>query len=160
MDAIELIKKSLAMSEMVSMSYLGDLTDDELMQRPHAECNHLNWQVGHLVASENQMVQALNGTEMPALPDGFAEKYGKETNKSDDASQFATKEELMAAYKQQRAGTLECLSKFSEADLDTETGIDYAPTAGDMFSLLGAHWLMHCGQWVVIRRENGKPVVI
>lgn len=160
MDAIEVIKKSLNMAEMVSMSYLGDLTDQELMQRPHADCNHINWQIGHLVAAENQMVQGLEGTEMPALPDGFAEKYSKETIKSDDASQFSDKESLMAAYKEQRAATLENLSKLSDADLDTETGIDYAPTVGDLYSLLGAHWLMHCGQWVPIRRETGKPVVM
>lgn len=160
MDAIEVIKKSLGMSEMVSMSYLGDLTDEELMHRPHTECNHVNWQVGHLIVSENQMVQALNGAEMPTLPDGFADKYTKETCKSDDAGQFADKETLMAAYKEQRAATLENLSKLSDTDLDAETGIDYAPTVGDLYSLLGAHWLMHCGQWVAVRRANGKPVVI
>ena len=28
-----------------------------------------------------------------------------------------------------------------------------------MFSLFGSHWLMHCGQWAVVRRELGrKPI--
>ncbi len=160
MDAIEAIKGSLAMAEMVGMSYLGDLSDQELMQRPHAECNHLNWQIGHLICSENQMMSNIAPGAMPALPDGFAEKYSRETTKSDAAADFASKDELLQAYKAQRAGTLAALEKMSASDLDLATGVDYAPTKGAMVRMLGEHWLMHCGQWVIVRRNNGKPVVI
>ncbi len=158
MDAQTAIRNVLGTGEMIGMAYLGDLTDAELMQRPHAKCNHLNWQVGHLIVSENQLV----GTAwpMPELPAGFAEKYKKETAGSDDASQFATKDELMATYKTQRAATLEVLAKATAEELDQSTGVEYAPTRGQLISLNGEHWLMHAGQWVIVRRQNDKPVLI
>ena len=97
---------------------------------------------------------------MPELPAGFAEKYSKESAASDDSSQFASKDELLQAYRTQRDGTLAVLAKQSDSDLDVATGVSYAPTVGDLLRMQAEHWLMHCGQWVIIRRNNGKPVVI
>ncbi len=158
MDAQASLTNLLAMGDMIGLAYLGDLSDAELMQRPHPKCNHLNWQVGHLIASENALMSKI--APMPELPAGFAEKYSKEAAVSDDASRFATKDELLATHKAQRAGTLAALSKLSAEQLDEPTGIDYAPTKGALVAMQGCHWLMHCGQWVVVRRENDKPVLI
>ena len=97
---------------------------------------------------------------MPSLPEGFKEKYAKENAASDDPKKFATKDELMAAYKTQRAATLEVLSKVTAEELDKPTEVDYAPTRGQLISLNGEHWLMHAGQWVIVRRQNNKPVLI
>ena len=36
----------------------------------------------------------------------------------------------------------------------------HAPTLGALYLMQGGHWLMHCGQWVIVRRQLGKPVVI
>jgi uncharacterized protein (DUF1330 family) len=36
----------------------------------------------------------------------------------------------------------------------------YAPTVAAAFSMLGSHWLMHAGQWVIVRRELGREIVI
>ncbi len=158
MDVQAALRNTLNLSDMVCMAYLGDLTDAELMQRPHAKCNHLNWQVGHLIVSENHMIGS--AWTMPALPDGFAEKYSKETATSDNAADFATKEELLAVYKEQRAGTLEVVSKVTAEELDVPTGISYAPTRGQLIAMSGQHWMMHAGQWVIVRRQNDKPVLI
>ncbi len=158
MDAHATLTNLLVMGDMIGLAYLGDLSDAEFMQRPHAKCNHLNWQVGHLIVSEHAMMSKI--APMPDLPAGFAEKYTKETATSDDASNFSNKEELLATHKAQRAGTLVALSKLSAEELDEPTGIDYAPTKGALVSMQGCHWLMHCGQWVVVRRENDKPILI
>ena len=160
MDAIAAIKGNLETAEMVGMAYLGDLSDSELMERPHPACNHINWQVGHLVCSEHQMMSGISADAMPALPAGFAAKYGKETAGSDDPSQFATKDELLQAYRAQRAGTLAVLAASTPDELDEPTGVSYAPTRGAMLRMQADHWLMHCGQWVIVRRNHGKPVVI
>jgi len=159
MDAIAAIKNSLATAEMVGMAYLEDLGNAELMMRPPPECTHLNWQIGHLIAAENQMMSQISGS-MPALPDGFADKYAKETAANNDASAFASKEELMATYKTQREGTMAVLEQITAEELDQETGVDYAPTKGALLMMQGAHWMMHCGQWVAVRRMTGKPVKI
>lgn len=160
MDAITAIKGCLDSAEMVGLAYVGDLTDAELMARPHPDCNHINWQLGHLIYSEHDMISGLAAGAMPALPDGFAAKYTKEAAKSDDPSDFATKDELLEIYRAQRAATLAVLAATSADDLDAPTGVHYAPTRGAMLRMQGEHWLMHCGQWVIVRRQQGKPVVI
>ncbi len=160
MNTHECIKNAMDMADYVCSTYLNDLTDQEMMQRPHPSCNHINWQIGHLILSENDMIEKIKPGSMPPLPAGFAEKYSRDNCGSDDPSHFATKEELMATAKAQRAGTLAALAATKVEDFDKETGVDYAPTVGAMFNLQGSHWLMHCGQWVIVRRNLGKPVVI
>ncbi len=156
MNSRDAIKLSIDTGDMICMMYLGDLTDAELMRRPCDGCNHLNWQIGHLIASEHKMVSGC-GYPMPPLPAGFDAAYTKETSASDDASKFMSKAQLLEAYKTQRAATLAALAKTSDAELDKNTGVDYMPTVGAMFSLQGAHWLMHAGQWAVVRRQLGRP---
>ena len=160
MDAITAIKGSLDMAEMVGLAYVGDLSDAELMERPHPDCNHVNWQLGHLICSEHSMLSGLFPSAMPALPEGFAAKYRKESAKSDDPADFASKHELLEVYRAQRDGTLAVLAACSAEELDAPSGVDYAPTRGALLQMQGAHWLMHCGQWVVVRRQHDKPVVI
>jgi len=160
MNTKDSLKLGIDTSDMICSSYLGDLNDAEMMQRPHAECNHLNWQLGHLIVSENQMMQAVPGSNMPPLPTGMIEMYAKETQGIGDATKFMPKEVLMKVFKEQRAATLKALAEISEADLDKPTGISYAPTVGSIFSMQGSHWLMHAGQWVIVRRNLGKPVLI
>ncbi len=159
MNSREALKLSLQSADMVAGAYLSDLSDADLLKRPHPECNHVNWQVGHLILAEHGMMKNVV-PNMPELPEGFAAMYDKSTATSNDPASFATKEQLMAAYKTQRDATLAALEKVSDADLDKETGISYAPTVGALYSMQGAHWLMHCGQWVIVRRQLGKPVLI
>lgn len=157
MNVKDALKLSIDTSRMISLGYLEDLTDKEMFHRPCPGANHINWQVGHLIAAENQMGnQAIPGS-MPPLPAGFAEKYVKETSASDDPAKFCTKAELLKAFEQQRGAVLTALEKVSEADLDKPTGVAYAPTVGSMFNMHGGHWLMHAGQWAVIRRQLGRP---
>ncbi len=160
MDAITAIKGTLDTAELVGLAYVGDLTDAELMTRPHPDCNHINWQLGHLICSEHELINDLSPGSMPALPPGFAAKYEKATAKSDDPSHFATKDQLLEVYRAQRAATLAVLAATPAEDLDSPTGVVYAPTRGAMLRTQGEHWLMHCGQWVIVRRQHGKAVVI
>ncbi len=162
MNARDAIKLCWDSSNMVCMGYIDDMTDDELMKRPHEQCNHIKWQLGHLISSENQMIGGVAPGSMPALPEGFAEKYAKETSTSDDAAAFDSKEELLALFKQQREAALAALDGMSDEDLDApapEHMQAYAPNVAAVFSLAGNHWMMHAGQWAVIRRQLGRPVM-
>lgn len=157
MNAADAIKLGIETSSMICLSYLKDLSDEDWLRRPCAGCNHINWQVGHLIVSEHNLIEKAVPGSMPALPAGMAEKYTKETAASDDPKSFATKAELMQAYEQQRAGTRAALAKQSDADLDKPSGMEYAPTNAALFGLQASHWLMHSGQWVVVRRQLGRP---
>jgi hypothetical protein len=94
---------------------------------------------------------------MPALPAGFEERYTKETSSSDKPETFCNKAELLKVAAEQRKGTLAALAKVNDADLDKPTGVEYAPNVASMFALQGGHWMMHAGQWAVIRRQLGRP---
>ncbi|MFV0443707.1 MAG: DinB family protein [Planctomycetaceae bacterium] len=142
--------------EFIVQGYLGDLTDADLLHRPCPGANHINWQLGHLMLSEQRMMEMAKPGSMPALPDGFEKRYGKETASSDNASEFDTKETLLQLHAKQRAATLALLDQMTDADFAGETGIDYAPTVQSLFLMQSMHWLMHAGQWAVVRRQLGR----
>jgi len=156
MTAQDIIRYDLGSAEFVGLGYLEDMTDAELLHRPCPGANHINWQVGHLIVAENHHVNLASPGAMPPLPAGFAEKYSKETACVDDPTKLLTKVELIRVYKEQRAGTLAALAKIDPAALDKESGVPYAPTVGALFALHGGHWMMHSGQWAVIRRQLGR----
>ena len=159
MNARQALKLSINMGRLVTLSYLEDLTDEEMLHRPAAGCNHINWQLGHLIVSEHTHLESVCPGAMPPLPAGFADKYSKETSTSDDADQFANKETLLEVYQQQRAATLQALDRLSDDDLDQaapEPIRAYAPNVGAVFEMQGSHYLMHAGQWAVIRRQLGR----
>ncbi len=155
MDIRDAFRLNLEVSEMVCMGYIEDLQDEQLMLRPHPDCNHINWQLGHLIVSEHEMLSKVAPGKAAPLPEGFAEKYSRDTAKSDNPADFAKKEELLAAYRQQRQAALAALAEAQDADFDKPSGLDYAPTVGAVFNMLGSHWLMHAGQWVIVRRQLG-----
>jgi len=163
MKAIEAIKINLSTADMVCGAYLEDLTNEEAMRRPHAGCNHVNWQLGHLIASDHMMCNGCIADSLPALPDGFADKYSKETAASDNADDFVPKTELMELYRNQRQAIMKVLDGLSDEQLAApapESMKAYASNVASAFSMLGSHWLMHAGQWVVVRRDLGRDIVI
>jgi hypothetical protein len=156
MNAHDVIKFSLDSATHVVSSLLADLTDAELMHRPAPGCNHINWQIGHCINGEHQRVEKVFPGSMPALPAGFAEKYTGESAKSDDAGAFCKKEELLRVFAEQRAGAAAALAKCSAEDLSKPCE-GWTPTVGAMFTGMGSlHWMMHVGQWTVVRRELGR----
>ena len=160
MNSRDAIKASIDMGKMISMAYLQDLTDEEMLVRPHDGCNHIKWQLGHLISSEHQMIGGCVEGSMPPLPDGFTEKYTKETSKVDDPDFFHSKDELLQLFEQQRSATLAALDGLTDDDLDNpspEAMQGYAPNWATAFVMQDAHWVMHAGQWAVIRRQLGRP---
>ncbi|MEZ6056132.1 MAG: DinB family protein [Planctomycetaceae bacterium] len=151
------MRLGIEMADLIASGYLGDLSDADMLHRPCEGANHIKWQLGHLIVSEHKMIEGVSPGSMPPLPEGFAERYTKETSTIDDPAAFDSKETLLATAAEQRAATLAALDKTSADDFDKETGVDYAPTVGSMYSMQGSHLLMHAGQWAIIRRQLGRP---
>jgi hypothetical protein len=156
MNAQEAIKLCIDSGDMITKMYLEDLTDAEMLKRPAPNCNHINWQVGHLIASENGLISSVKPGAMPELPAGFADRYKSENATSDDPAKFCTKAQLMAEYKRQREATLAALAKTTDAELAQASKFEWAPTVASIYSMQGSHWLMHAGQWAVVRRQLGR----
>ena len=161
MNTHEAIQGSLKLAREITDMLLADLSDDDLLVRPVPEANHIAWQLGHLISSEHHMMSELPESDMPALPDGFAEKYSKETSKSDDANHFESKQTYLDLYGKVRKGTLATLERLSDDRMGEPAPEAYREmfkTVGGLVSLQASHELVHLGQYSVVRRKLGKAV--
>ena len=162
MSPKDAIRNTIGTSDFILNAYIGDLSDADLLVRPVPGMNHIAWQLGHLLAAEHRWAEILQPGLSPKLPEGFEDKYGKETAKSDDPKNFHTLAEYQALMKAQREATMKVLDAVDEATLDQprESLPDYAKTPAALLNMIGIHPLMHCGQFVAVRRQLGKPVTI
>jgi hypothetical protein len=163
MNGKETMKTALASTQQLMNWYVSDLSDDEIFQRPIPQANHIAWQVGHIIVGEMHLVKGEGFTaSYPTLPPGFMEKYTNETSKKDGKENFHGKAELMDLFNKTRAATIALVDTLSDADFDKPsqgTLAKFAPRRGDFFLLLSNHILMHAGQFSVLRRKLGKPVL-
>ncbi|MBL9163505.1 MAG: DinB family protein [Planctomycetaceae bacterium] len=163
MDAKQAIESTMDSGFTVLHKYVGDLDDADLMERPGPGCNHLAWQLGHLIASEPFLVDLVCPGQGAKLPAGFAEAHAKDKCDVDDPAQFLTRDEYLKLYDQVRAATKKALADLPAERLDDpapERFRSVFPTVGSVLLLVGNHPLMHAGQFVPVRRRKGKPVVI
>jgi hypothetical protein len=163
MNAKQAIQAAMDMSSMVVTRYLSDLSDADLLRRPGKGCNHLAWQLGHVLSSSAGLINAVAPGKGPQLPEGFDAKHAKDRANVDDPKQFYSKQEYLELMEKANKCAVEALSTMSEADLDKpapERVRSFCPTVGNVFILIAQHPLMHAGQFVPVRRELGKPVAI
>jgi hypothetical protein len=163
MNAKDVLKMQMDMGLMVLKTYVGDLSDADLLLRPGPGCNHLAWQLGHLVSSEAYLLNTVCPGAAAELPAGFAEGHTKETVGVDDPAKFQSKQQYLDLFDRQRAATLAALEKLPEGDLERPSPPAFVkrfPTVGALLGLIASHPLMHAGQFVAVRRRLGKPVLI
>ncbi len=163
MNAKDAIRSSANLSTMVLKTYISDLDDADLMRRPGEGCNHLAWQLGHLISSEVQLLDRVapgQGTELPA---GFADAHSKEACNNDGPAGFHGKQTYVELFDKVRAASLAALDAYAPSDFDNPAPEDFrefCPTMGDMFTLIATHPMMHAGQFVIVRRQLGKPILM
>jgi len=154
------VRQQFAVADFFVESYLSDITPEEMLKRPAPGANHVAWQLGHLISAETRLVEAAKPGSMPLLPEGFAERHSKDTAASDNPKDFLSKDEYLKLSKTVREGTLRTLESLSEADLDKPPASGRVPPfvkrAGDCLVVAAGHWVLHAGQWVVLRRELGR----
>ena len=163
MDTRDAIRATLGSSTRVLNRYVEDLSDADLMVRPGPGCNHIAWQLGHLIASENALLEAAVPGASIELPAGFAEKHDKSTSGSDNRADFYSKQEYLDLFEKVHAATLAAIANLSDTDLDKPAPERFRsrfPTVGNLVILIATHGMMHAGQFVPVRRKLGKPVVI
>jgi uncharacterized damage-inducible protein DinB len=118
--------------------------------------------MGHLISSAASFYNGLPGVMKVELPAGFAEKHKKETAAIDTPSAFFTKAQYLELFDKVEGAILKALEASSDAELDTPTEgpmASFAPTRGAMFVVMATHPTMHMGQFSVLRRKLGKPLI-
>ena len=158
MNATAVIRKTLESTQHLLTWFLGDLSDADLLVRPVPGANTIAWQLGHLIASESMAAKHIPAAKYPELPAGFAERHDNK-RAADDGPGLASKAVYLDLFAKARAATLAAVDRMSEADLDKPTGWDLAPTLGQLLLLISNHTMMHAGQFSVVRRKLGKPVL-
>lgn len=163
MNAIELLTGALKGSEGVALGFISDLTDADLLVRPVPGANHIAWQIGHLILAERYLMgEQLPQVSYPPLPAGFEARHGKEAASSTETTGWLSKSEYERLFRETRAATVAAVSKLTEADLNQDTKgrmAVKAPKLGNLIQLLSNHDIMHSGQFSVVRRKQGKPVL-
>lgn len=162
MTAKEVLRYNIEMSERVIDGYLADLADEDLLLRPVPGMNHMAWQLGHLIGSERHFVELVRPGASPPLPDDFEQGHGRQSFGEDDRSKFYSVDRYRELWKAQRAASLALLDSVGDDELDQgRPGLPpYLPHVGAVFTLIGSHPLMHCGQFVAVRRALGKPIAM
>jgi hypothetical protein len=116
-----------------------------------------------LIQSNASILDSIAPGAAPALPAGFGEKHSKDKAGSDDPAAFLKKSEYESLLAKVDEAVMAAIDKMTPEDLDQpspESWRNMFPRVGDMVVLLTTHSLMHAGQWVPVRRQLDKPVVI
>jgi hypothetical protein len=163
MKASQILDTALNSTQFLTAQYLGDLSDADLLVRPVPGANHIAWQLGHLITSEVNLVRSqLPNAAYPELPAGFAEQHKQEMATQESPKGFLGKQQYIDLFNRVREATKAVVSKLSDADLDrpsTGNMAQFAPTLGAFLLLVANHTMMHSGQFSVVRRKLGKPVL-
>ena len=162
MNAKDAIKISLTSTRDMVVWYLSDLSDADLLVRPAPTANHIAWQLGHLISSEIHFGKQVPNATYPVLAAGFEEQHKPPAAAVDPPKGFKTKAEYLDLFGKVREATLANVARLSDADLDkptTGTMAKFAPTIGALLLMTSNHTLMHTGQFTVVRRKLGKPIL-
>jgi hypothetical protein len=163
MNGPRVIQEALGSTKFLFCKYIEDLSDADLLVRPVPGANHLAWQIGHLIHSEVMLVKGqLPDTSYPELPAGFREAHAGDAVKRDGPTGFLGRDQYLSLFEKVRDSTIAAVGKLTEADLDRPTQgrmAEFAPTLGSWLLLVANHTLMHGGQFSVLRRKLGKPVL-
>jgi hypothetical protein len=164
MNGIDAIRTALQSTGHLTTWFLGDLSDADLLVRSAPGANHIAWQLGHLITTERNLTsqQALANLRYPELPAGFAEQHDRKTQMQDPPTGFAPKAVYADLFTRTRKATVGFLENLTDADLSKPTTgpmANFAPTLGALLLLTANHSMMHAGQFSVVRRKLGKPVL-
>jgi hypothetical protein len=156
----DVIRNTLDMSDFIIKSYIKDLSDGDLRLRPVEGMHPIALQIGHLIVAERIFKEWVQPGSAPPLPEGFQDAHDLKKANGDDA-RFATKDEYLKLWNEQRAATIKVLESVSDAELDDTRGgqlPEFAPTVGAALNMAGIHALNHSGQFVAVRRMLKKPI--
>lgn len=163
MNGRQAIKAALEATRSNLNWYLSDFSDADLLVRPVPGANHAAWQIGNVIGGDIYLVRTeLPDAAYPELPAGFKDQHGSKGAKDDAPEKFLTKAEYLKLFDEVRSATIAALDKLTDTDLDRPTSEkmrSWTPTLGHLFLMVSNHTLMHSGQFTVIRRKLGKPVL-
>lgn len=140
---------------------IAGITDEQSLMPPSGGGNCLNWVLGHLLHSRNQILRLLNQPEVaPNLP---VDTYRRGAQ-PDDASQYRPFSELWKSFELTQERLKDGLISLSEQDLDACDPNDpdewRREPLGETLLFFHFHESYHIGQTGLLRRLLGLKGVI
>lgn len=136
-------------------NHLGDVTHEESCLVPSTGGNSLNWILGHVVASRNDILALLGGP--PIWSPEQAAPYVRGTDGRSDAFTPLPLEEIRDALGRSSAAIRSNVESMSPADFEKPTE---KATVGADLAFLQFHESYHAGQTGILRRLLGKEGAI
>lgn len=161
MEATPLLKLFAITHGALHMN-LKDVTHDESLVQPEPGGNCLNWVVGHIVASRDQLFPMLG--EEPVLPAEVGARYRRGSAPVRNAAEARPLPELVAALDRSQEKLLGAIGRLDAARLSAPLEVKGLPgNPSTLFEALASfnfHEAYHVGQSGVLRRIAGKPGAI
>lgn len=164
MQAIELLRSALTMTQEGLMALIEGIRHAPMTQPTSKGGNHPLWSLGHMCAVEGAIQASIAGE--PNRYEHLWKLFGPGTEPSTDASRYPSFDELARTFRTIRADTLKLLDRVGEAGLDKPPSVippgfeEPMRTVGHTFLLISLHQMVHYGQIAVARHAAGlKPLM-
>ena len=143
---------------------LDGLTQDDLNQQPHPDCNSIGWLVWHLTRQQDAQIASLMGEEQLWIKDEWYAKFNRQPEPNDLG--FGHSPEQVSAFKSPEAKILldynhavverskKYIRRLSETDLDRELDEPWfqpLPTVGVRLISVLNDSVVHAGQAAYVR---------
>ncbi len=141
--------------------FTADLDHQQMHHRVVPAANATAWILGHLVLSERRALKMLGQDDLPALPEGFEERFARndEATQSADYGDATMLPALFAEHRQRLVAAVESADE-AAFDQPLEQPMRIASTVGELLVFFGIHVSTHLGQISMIRRSLGmKPLI-
>ena len=157
----EAIAYALRTSKALLHRYLDDLKPQEFEHQPCPGGNTVAWIVGHLVRTDRRSLGWLGVIGLPAVPDGFEERFTPTRSAAAEQKGFGDPKELVALFDAHRDRLIEAVLAADESMFHELPSIQSPlfTDRGEALLFMALHTSMHLGQVSTIRRSLGYPPV-
>jgi hypothetical protein len=152
MNAIDVVRNALQMSDKLANTMLEDMRDAPLTQPTARGGNHPLWVIGHLAITEGQLHHMLSGEPNPV--EHWSGLFAGGTEPSTDASRYPAFDQVLGKYRQLRAANMKRLDGMDDAALDRPARA--FGTVGKALTAIAMHQMLHLGQVADARRTAGR----
>jgi uncharacterized damage-inducible protein DinB len=160
-EAAVLRKQAQATRRVVQLNVDG-ITQEESLIQPAPGGNCLNWVVGHLLDTYNQVLPLLG--QKPVGEEGAFKRYARGTPALDNPAEALDFQDLLAAWNEAGDRVDAGLSGITPEALDKPVSISPTKnpdeTVRSLLTTVLFHQAYHAGQTGLLRRIAGKPGAI
>jgi uncharacterized damage-inducible protein DinB len=159
---VEVLRQQAQATRRVVHLNVDGLTQEESLVQPAPGGSCLNWVVGHLVATYNQMLPLLG--QKPVLEEGALKRYARGTPPLENPAEALDLQVLLTAWDDANDRVDAGLASLTSDALDKPVSISPTKnpneTVRSLLPTILFHQAYHAGQTGLLRRIAGKPGAI